>query len=107
MLKKLSLWAITAMMLLTLVPTTMNAEAGTKTVPASTPTPAETAIVNTMLNRLNEIQMMDIKSMNATQKKELRKEVRAIKSDLRKASEGVYLSAGAIIIIILLLILIL
>lgn len=107
MLKKLSLWAITAMMLLTLVPTTMNAETGTKTIPASTPTPAETAIVNTMLNRLNEIQMMDIKSMNATQKKELRKEVRAIKSDLRKAGEGVYLSVGAIILIVVLLILLL
>jgi len=105
--KKLSLWAMTAMMLLTLVPTTIKAETGTLTVPASSPTPAETALVNTMVTRLNEIKMMDIKSMNATQKKELRKEVRAIKSDMRKASEGVYLSVGAIIIIILLVILLL
>ena len=105
--KKLSLWAMTAMMLLTLVPTTIKAETGTLTVPASSPTPAETALVNTMVTRLNEIKMMDIKSMNATQKKELRKEVRAIKSDMRKASEGVYLSVGASIIIILLVILLL
>lgn len=98
---------MTAMMLLTLVPTTIKAETGTLTVPASSPTPAETALVNTMVTRLNEIKMMDIKSMNATQKKELRKEVRAIKSDMRKASEGVYLSVGAIIIIILLVILLL
>ena len=105
--KKLTLWAMTAMMLLTLVPTTIKAETGTLTLPASTPTPAETAMVNTMVTRLNEIKMMDIKSMNSSQKKELRKEVRAIKSDLKKAGEGVYLSVGAIIIIILLLILIL
>ncbi len=105
--KKLTLWAITAMMMLTIVPTTIKAESGTLTAPASSPTPAENAMVNTMVTRLNEIKMMDIKSMNSTQKKELRKEVRAIKSDLKKAGEGVYLSAGAIIIIILLLILIL
>lgn len=105
--KKLTLWAMTAMMLFTLVPTTMKAESGTLTTPASTPTPAETAMVNTLVTRLNEIKMMDIKSMNSTQKKELRKEVRAIKSDLRKAGEGVYLSVGAIILIVVLLILLL
>lgn len=98
---------MTAMMLLTLLPTSIKAESTPMTVPASTSTPAETALVNTMVTRLNEIKMMDIKSMNATQKKELRKEVRAIKSDLRKAGEGVYLSVGAIIIIILLVILLL
>jgi len=105
--KKLSLWAITAMMLLTLVPTTTKAESTPLAAPVSSATPAETALANTMLSRLNEIQMMDIKSMNAAQKKDLRKEVRAIKSDLRKAGDGVYLSVGAIIIIILLLILLL
>ena len=98
---------MTAMMLLTLVPTTIKAETGTLTTPASAPTPAETALVNTMVTRLNEIKMMDIKSMNSSQKKELRKEVRAIKSDLRKAGEGIYLSVGAILIIILLLVLLL
>lgn len=98
---------MTAIMLVTLIPTTIKAEAGTLTVPVSTPIPAENAAVNAMVTRLNEIKMMDIKSMNATQKKELRKEVRAIKSDMRKASEGVYLSVGAIIIIILLVILLL
>jgi hypothetical protein len=105
--KKLTIWAMTAMMLLTLVPTTIKAETGTLPVSTSTPAPAENALVNTMLSRLNEIQLMDIKSMNSSQKKELRKEVRAIKSDLRKANEGVYLSVGAIIIIILLVILLL
>lgn len=103
--KKLSLWAMTAMMLLTLVPTTTKAASSAMTVPASTPT--STAMVNTMVTRLNEIKMMDIKSMNSSQKKELRKEVRAIKSDLRKAGEGVYLSVGAIILIVVLLILLL
>ena len=100
---------MTAIMLLTLVPTTIKAESTptAATAPASTPTPAETAAVNSMLSRLNEIQLMDIKSMNTAQKRELRKEVREIKSELKKAGEGVYLSVGAIIIIILLLILLL
>lgn len=105
--KKLSLWALTAIMLLTLVPTSTKAEEIPLATPTSTSTPAETAAVNTMINRLNEIQSMDIKSMNTAQKRELRKEVRAIKSDLKKAGDGVYLSVGAIIIVILLLILLL
>lgn len=96
-----------AVMLLTLVPASTKAEAIPLATPTPTSTPAETEAVNSMITRLNEIQLMDIKSMNAAQKRELRKEVRAIKSDLKKAGDGVYLSVGAIIIIILLLILLL
>jgi hypothetical protein len=45
--------------------------------------------------------------MKASEKKELRKEVRTIKAQLKASNNGVYLSVGAIIIVILLLILIL
>jgi hypothetical protein len=63
--------------------------------------------VQAMYNRLNEIKVMDKSHLNSIQKKELRKEVKTIKAELRTTNNGVYLSIGAIIIIILLLILIL
>lgn len=68
--------------------------------------PAENEEVQAMLNRLQEIKAMDLSSMTNVQKKELRKEVKAIKQDMR-AVTGIYLSVGALIIIILLLILLL
>jgi hypothetical protein len=63
--------------------------------------------VQAMFNRLDEIKAMDKSNLNSIQKKELRKEIKTIKSQLRTTNNGVYLSIGAIIIIILLLILIL
>jgi VIT1/CCC1 family predicted Fe2+/Mn2+ transporter len=43
---------------------------------------------------------MDKSSLNSSEKKELRKEVREIKSELKASGNGVYFSVGAIIIII-------
>jgi hypothetical protein len=63
--------------------------------------------VQAMFHRLDEIKAMDKSNLNSVQKKELRKEIKTIKSQLRTTNNGVYLSIGAIIIIILLLILIL
>ena len=60
-----------------------------------------------LVSRLNEIQALDKSSLTFSEKKELRKEVRSIKSQLREIGGGVYLSVGAIIIIILLLIILL
>jgi len=61
--------------------------------------------VKIMLNRLDEIKALDKSALSSSEKKALRKEVRAINSELRTTNNGVYLSVGAIIIIILLLIL--
>lgn len=63
--------------------------------------PAE---VQVMLNRLEEIKDMDKSEMTRAEKKELRKEVRAIKAEVRSSGNGLYISAGAIIIILLLII---
>lgn len=60
-----------------------------------------------MLARIDAIKAMDKSDMSRSQKKELRKEVRTIKSNLADLGQGVYLSAGAIIIILLVLILLL
>lgn len=58
-----------------------------------------------LVRRLEEIKTMDLEHMTRSEKKALRKEVRAAHATMRSGGGGVYLSVGAVIIIILLLIL--
>jgi predicted PurR-regulated permease PerM len=98
----------TMMLLLTATLFTTNSFAINEKVPTSSNNPKEIpAEVKVLLNRLEEIKKMDKSNLSSTEKKELRKEVRIIKSTLKSTGNGVYLSIGAIIIIILLLILLL
>tara|TARA_R110000868_G_scaffold141147_8_gene357355 strand:- start:11612 stop:11878 length:267 start_codon:yes stop_codon:yes gene_type:complete len=60
--------------------------------------------IREMIDRLNEIKSLDKSSLNRLEKKELRKEVRAIKKSVRASGNGIYISSGAIIIILLLII---
>lgn len=60
-----------------------------------------------LLLRLDQIKAMDKSTLTSVEKKNLRKEVKEIKKELKVVSGGVYLSIGAVIIIILLLILLL
>ncbi|WP_318543313.1 hypothetical protein [Marixanthotalea marina] len=60
--------------------------------------------IQIMLDRLEEIKAMDRSSLKREERKELREEVREIKSTLRAKGGGLYISAGAIIIILLLII---
>jgi Skp family chaperone for outer membrane proteins len=80
-----------------------------KTEAANTPNnDAESAArAEVLKNRLEEIKAMDKSEMTRSEKKALRKEVKAIKAELAANNNGIYLSVGAIIIIILLLILLL
>ncbi|MFG6687356.1 hypothetical protein ACGK9U_12285 [Mariniflexile sp. HNIBRBA6329] len=71
------------------------------TAPAPTEIPAE---VKVMLNRLEEIKAMDKSTLSSSERKELRKEVRTIKKDVRASGNGLYISSGVIIIILLLII---
>jgi hypothetical protein len=57
-----------------------------------------------MLNRLDEIKKMDPKQMSKAEKKNIRREVKAIEKKLSAISGGVYISAGALIVILILLI---
>ena len=68
-------------------------------------TTAESAEAKALLLRLDEIKAMDKDNLKASEKKELRKEVRSIKRELKDISGGVYISAGALIVILILLIL--
>jgi len=78
--------------------------------------------INNMVVRVNEINEMDFETLTRAEKKELRKEVRSIKKDLRAYGKsdspaiaeaaakgadgaGIYISGGAIIVILLILLL--
>lgn len=65
--------------------------------------PAE---VRVMLDRLHEIKEMDKSELTRIEKKELRKEARAIKSALRTTGNGIYLSIGALLVILIVILLI-
>lgn len=99
---------MTACLLFTFTP--MPLKAITATIPNTTATttpPIESAAANALIARLGEIKAMDKTNLNASEKKELRKETRSIKRELKRLSGGVYFSVGAIIVILILLILLL
>lgn len=103
--KKITFCLMMLMLSLNTFPNALNAE---KNVALATNNTKEIPVeVKVMLNRLDEIKAMDKSSLKFSEKKALRKEVRAINSTLRSTGNGIYLSAGAIIIILLILILIL
>jgi hypothetical protein len=62
--------------------------------------------VRIMLDRLHEIKEMDKSELTRIEKKELRKEARAIKAALRTTGNGIYLSVGALLVIIIIILLV-
>ncbi len=87
------------------LPATSHAMSTTVTNGNTTKTEAEHS--QKLINRLEEIKSMDLKSLTRKERKELKHEVKSIQRELHTNSSGVYISVGAIIIILLLLILIL
>ncbi|SHG19140.1 hypothetical protein SAMN05444396_105302 [Flavobacterium segetis] len=104
--KKITFYLMVMLMSLTIVPNQLFAAEKNPTA-VSNPAKEVPAEVKVMLNRLDEIKAMDKSELSSVEKRELRKEVRTIKKELKSSGNGVYLSVGAIIIIILLLILLL
>lgn len=100
--KKTRLYLLIMMLSLSAFTTTVNATEKNPTTPAPKEIPAE---IQVMLNRLEEIKEMDRSKLNRADKKALRKEVRAINTEIRSSGNGIYISVGAIIIILLLIIL--
>lgn len=97
--KKITLSVLTVLLLL-INPINLKAD-------NTSPTIENSAESTTLLNRLDEINVMDKSELNFSEKRELRKEVKSIEKQLRSGGGGIYLSVGAIIIIILLLIILL
>lgn len=96
------LFLSTAFLLLTIIPMELSAsEISTKKGPSAIPVE-----IQVLMNRLEEIRELDKSKLNSTEKKELRMEVKSIKEEI-KASGGLYLSLGALLLVIVLLILLL
>lgn len=104
--KKITVCLITALLLST-IPMQLKAATETKMATTAVTKPVKSEQARLLLNRLEEINSMDKSKMNSPERKQLRKEVRSIKSQLNDLGEGVYISVGAIIIILLLLIILL
>lgn len=103
--KKITFCFMALILSLTFHPLQSNAAANVVTPSSVVATvPAE---VSAAITRLTEIKNMDKSNLSGAEKKELRKEVRSLKREVRSNSRGIYLSVGAAIIIVLLLILIL
>lgn len=83
----------------------IHSMASPNVTPVTSTTPVATMESNPTMARLVEIRNMDKSKLTRAERRELRKEVKAIKELNSANGSGVYLSVGAIIIIILLLIL--
>jgi hypothetical protein len=105
--KKVTIYILTAVSLLSFVPTTSKAENVLKPKEKVELTAEQAQQAEVMMKRLEEIKAMDKSNMTRAEKKALRKEVKSIKVAMADLNGGVYLSVGAIIIIVLLLILLL
>lgn len=75
-----------------------------ESAPVSTPAAANPE-VQRMMNRLEEINAMDLKNMPRSERRKYAKEVKQIEKRMKAVGGGVYISAGALILIIVLLIL--
>ncbi len=69
--------------------------------------PMSEAKTQAMVLRLQEIKELDMSSLDRTEKRELKSEIREINKELKKNGGGVYLSVGALLVVIILLILLL
>jgi hypothetical protein len=87
----------------------LQSSAATVAEPSSLvePTPAESAEAKTLLLRLDEINKMDKSKLNSSEKKDLRKELKSIRNNLKDVGPGIYLSGAAVILIIILLVVLL
>jgi hypothetical protein len=108
--KKIILGLMTAILMLLFIPA--HSEDNSKVNPFAKKEKIEiSAEAQAMILRLEEIKAMDLTEKTKSEKKELRAEVKMIKSDLKaenlNSSGGLYISVGAAILIVLLLILLL
>ena len=103
--KTLRTCVVTAIMLLTFASTTIAAADPVRNTRAQTSAEAEEA--RTIIARIEVINGLDKTKLTASEKKDLRKEVRNSKKRLEQVGGGVYVSVGALILIIILLIILL
>jgi hypothetical protein len=74
-------------------------------VPVKTENKLSEAEASRLTKRVEEIRDMDKSDMSVKEKRELRKELKTTKENLRKDGGYIYISAGTVILIIILIIL--
>ena len=62
--------------------------------------------LNVMTSRIDEIRHMDKSDLTTLEKRELRKEMKGIKENVRKDGEIIYISGGTLLLIVLIIVLI-
>ena len=105
--KKIVLCISTLLLLFTLIPTQLKAVPDSEAPVKPSTEFVESVDAEILIARLAEIDAMDKSNLSSSEKKDLRKEVREIKSTLATLGGGVYLSVGALILVIVLLVLLL
>lgn len=76
------------------------------TAPAATENKLSAEEVSRLTSRVEEIRKMDKSDMTVTEKRELRKESKSIKANVRKDGEVIYIGGTTLLLIILIIILI-
>jgi len=97
-------------LLLTFHPLQSNAAIIAKSSSAEISKTKESAEVNDLVQRVNEIKAMDFSNLNPSERTNIRKELIAISHRLQDRyyhHHGVYISLGGVLIVLLILILIL
>ena len=105
--KNLKLTVGVLMLFLAVAPFSTKADIVKDRTPSDPRSVADVSRAENLVNRLEEIEILDKSDMTRSEKKQLRAEVKSIKKELKELGGGIYLSVGAVIIIILLLILLL
>jgi hypothetical protein len=77
-----------------------------KEMPSKTP-PMTAANMQILAQRVQEIREMDMSTLERSEKKELKSELREINKEIKRNGGGIYLSVGALLVVIILLILLL
>ena len=99
---------IAFLMIFTMVSSSTFAnKAEAKTVaPVATENKLSAEDVSRMNKRVEEIRSMDKSEMTVSEKRELRKESKGLKENVRRSGEVIYISGGTILLIILIIVLI-
>jgi hypothetical protein len=99
-----------SLMILSLSASTIYAsEPGSKTDKTSVPNTTENKLsaeeIIRLSKRVEEIRKMDKTNLTHKEKRELRKELRVIKENVKRSGQVVYISAGTLVLILILVIL--
>ena len=108
--KKLMFCAVIVFMMLSSIPSQLKAADNTKSVTTAT-TKSDVPTEAALAARLDEIKAMDMSTLSRSEKKELRKEVKAIRSTqdeiyVTHHHHAVFYGAGGVLLVVLIIILV-